>query len=302
MDNYARYARQLLFPGIGPEGQAKLSKARVVLVGCGADGSAIADRLVRAGVGHLALVDRDFIELNNLQRQALYDEDDLRANLPKAIAAERKLRRINSQVEITGIVADLNTENAEELLAEADLVMDGADNFEVRYIINDVCVKHGIPWVYCGVVASYGMTMTIVPHQTPCLRCLFPDAPPPGATPTCDTAGIVNPIVTVVAGIAAAEGLKLLVGSGERNRGIIHVDLWENTFDVFDSGPPRADCPTCGWGDYEFLERPSGAVDVHPRAVNGEEVGPVVARLTDWRALLKLGPEHKTIWYEAEIR
>ena len=257
--DYTRYARQLIFPGIGKEGQEKLLKARVALVGCGADGSAIADRLVRAGVGHLTLIDRDFIELNNLQRQVLYDEDDLRANLPKAVAAERKLRRVNSQVEVAGVVADLNAENAEELLVGADLVMDGADNFEVRYIINDVCVKHDIPWVYCGVVASYGMTMTIVPHQTPCLRCLFPDTPPPGATPTCDTAGIVNPIVSVVAGIAAAEGMKLLVGSGERNRGVIHVDLWENTFEAFDGGPPRADCPTCGRGDYEFLGRPTGA-------------------------------------------
>src|SRR5512136_3302967 len=140
--DYTRYARQLIFPGIGKEGQEKLLKAHVVLVGCGADGSAIADRLVRAGVGHLTLIDRDFIELNNLQRQALYDEDDLRANLPKAVAAEHKLRRINSQVEVAGVVADLNAENAEELLAGADLVMDGADNFEVRYIINDVCVKH----------------------------------------------------------------------------------------------------------------------------------------------------------------
>jgi molybdopterin/thiamine biosynthesis adenylyltransferase len=255
----ARYTRQLIFPGIGKEGQEKLLEARVVLVGCGADGTAIADRLVRAGVGHLTLIDRDFIELNNLQRQVLYDEDDLRANLPKAIAAERKLRRINSQIEITGLVADLNAENAEELLAGANLVMDGTDNFEARYIVNDVCVKRDIPWVYCGVVASYGMTMTIVPHQTPCLRCIFADAPPPGATATCDTAGIVNPIVTVVAGIAVAEGTKLLVGTGERNRGIIHVDLWENTFDVFDNGPPRPDCPTCGRGEYEFLEHASGA-------------------------------------------
>jgi len=254
-----RYARQLIFPGIGEAGQEKLSKARVVLVGCGADGTAIADRLVRAGVGHLTLIDRDFIELNNLQRQLLYDEEDLRANLPKAIAAEQKLQRINSQVTVTGVVADLNAENAEELLTYADLVMDGTDNFEARYIINDVCVKHGIPWVYCGVVASYGMTTTIVPHQTPCLRCLFADAPPPGATATCDTAGIVGPIVTVVAGIAAAEGIKLLVGTGERNTGIIHVDLWNNTFDAFDSGSPRPDCPTCGQGDYEFLERASGA-------------------------------------------
>jgi len=257
--DYARYARQLIFPGIGEEGQKRLLASHVVLVGCGADGTAIADRLVRAGVGHLTLVDRDFIELNNLQRQALYDEDDLLANLPKAVAAERKLQRINSQIHITGVVADLNTENAEELLVGADMVMDGTDNFEARYLINDVCVKHAIPWVYCGVVASYGMTMTIVPHQTPCLRCLFTDSPPPGATATCDTAGIVGPIVTVLAGIAAAEGIKLLVGEGKRNPGIIHADVWENMFEVFDSGTPRPDCPTCGLHRYEFLEQPSGA-------------------------------------------
>jgi adenylyltransferase/sulfurtransferase len=219
----------------------------------------IADRLVRAGVGHVTLIDRDFIELNNLQRQVLYDEDDLRENLPKAVAAERKLRRINSEVELTGLVADLNTENAEELLAGADLVMDGTDNLEARYIINDVCVKHGIPWVYCGVVASYGMTMTIDPHQTPCLRCLFTDAPPPGATATCDTIGILGPVVSVVGGIAAAEGIKLLVGEGERNPGIIHLDLWDNSFYTFESGSPRPDCPACGLGEYEFLERETGA-------------------------------------------
>ncbi len=257
--DYVRYARQLIFAGIGREGQEKLLSARVVLVGCGADGTVIADRLVRAGVGHLTLIDRDFIELNNLQRQVLYDEDDLRQNLPKAVAAERKLRRINSQVELTGLVADLNAENAEELLAGADLVMDGTDNLEARYVINDVCVKHGIPWIYCGVVASYGMTMTIVPHQTPCLRCLFSDAPPPGATATCDTVGILGPIVSVVAGIAAAEGIKLLVGEGERNSGIIHVDLWDNSFYTFESGSPRPDCPACSLGEYEFLEGETGA-------------------------------------------
>jgi adenylyltransferase/sulfurtransferase len=258
-NDYARYARQIIFSGIGQEGQEKLLNARVVLVGCGATGTLIADRLVRAGVGHLTLIDRDFIELNNLQRQVLYDEDDLRENLPKAIAAERKLRRINSDVIVTGLVADLNAENSEELLADADLVMDGTDNLEARYIINDVCVKHGIPWVYCGVVASYGMTMTIIPHQTPCLRCLFADAPPPGSTATCDTVGILGPVVSVVAGIAAAEGIKLLVEQGERNPGVIHVDLWDNTFNTFDSGPPHPDCPACGMGEYDFLEREAGA-------------------------------------------
>ena len=197
--------------------------------------------------------------MNNLQRQVLYDEEDLRDNLPKAVAAERKLRRINSQVKLTGLVADLNAENAEELLVGADLVMDGTDNLEARYVINDVCVKHGIPWVYCGVVASYGMTMTIVPRQTSCLRCIFSDAPPPGTTATCDTAGILGPVVSVVAGIAASEGIKLLVEGGERNQGIIHVDLWDNTFNIFDSGAPRPNCPACGQGEYEFLERETGA-------------------------------------------
>jgi len=259
IEDYARYARQLIFAGIGREGQEKLLRARVVLVGCGADGTVIADRLVRAGIGHLTLIDRDFIELNNLQRQVLYDEDDLRNNLPKAVAAERKLRRINSQVELTSLVADLNAENAEELLVGADLVMDGTDNLEARYVINDVCVKHAIPWIYCGVVASYGMTMTIVPHQTPCLRCLFSDAPPPGSTATCDTVGILGPIVSVVAGIAAAEAIKLLVGEGERNSGIIHVDLWDNSFYTFESGSPRLDCPACGLSKYEFLEGETGA-------------------------------------------
>jgi molybdopterin/thiamine biosynthesis adenylyltransferase len=261
-DHLSRYVRQLIFPGIGREGQQRLLDAHVVLVGCGADGTVIADRLVRSGIGHLTIVDRDFIELNNLQRQVLYDEDDLANNLPKAIAAERKLRRINSQVDIQGLVADLNPENAEDLLTGADLVMDGTDNFEARYIINDVCVKYNIPWVYCGVVSSYGMTMTIVPHQTPCLRCLFADAPPPGTTATCDTAGILGPIVSVMAGVAAAEGIKLLVNQGERNSGIIHIDLWENSFNAFDSGSPRPDCPTCGLGEYGFLDWESGTQSV----------------------------------------
>jgi adenylyltransferase/sulfurtransferase len=259
VNDYDRYVRQLIFRGIGEEGQRELLNARVALVGCGATGTVIADRLARAGVGHLTLIDRDFIELNNLQRQVLYDEHDLQDNLPKAIAAEQKLRCVNSQIEINGLVADFNVENAEELLIGADLVMDGTDNFEARYIINDACVKHDIPWVYCGVVASYGMTMTIVPRQTPCLRCLFADTPPPGASATCDTVGILGPVVSVLGGVAAAEAIKLLVGQGDRNQGIIYVDLWDNTFDTFDAGLPRGDCPTCGRDEYEFLEHASGA-------------------------------------------
>ena len=252
--DYDRYSRQVLFSGIGREGQDRLARARVVLVGCGADGSAVADRLVRAGVGHLVIIDRDYVELNNLQRQVLYDEEDASRRLPKAVAAERSLRRINSSVAVEGVVTDLNPENAEELLRGADLVMDGTDNFEARYLVNDVCIKYAIPWVYCGVVATYGMTMTIVPHQTPCLRCVFSEAPLPGSTVTCDTAGIVNPIVFVLGGIAAGEGIKLLTGGGDINRGIIYVDLWHNVFDVLESGQPRADCPACGQGRYDHLQ------------------------------------------------
>jgi len=284
-----RYARQTLVQEIGATGQQKLAAAHVVLVGCGADGSAIADRLVRGGVGNLTLIDRDFVELGNLQRQVLYDEADVAARLPKAVAAERKLRTINSAVTVRGVVADLNPENAADLLGAADLVMDGTDNFEARYLINDVCVKQRIPWVYCGVVATYGMTMTIVPHSTPCLRCVFPEPPPPGSTATCDTVGIWNPIVSVLGGIAAAEGMKLLIGSGTINRGIIYIDLWHNAFDVLDSGDPLPDCPACGRGTFEFLDRVGlieattlcgrTAVQVRPRRAGPVSLSALAGRL-----------------------
>jgi adenylyltransferase/sulfurtransferase len=256
-----RYARQTLVQDIGEAGQQKLVAARVVLVGCGADGSAIADRLVRAGVGDLTIIDRDFVELSNLQRQVLYDEADVAARLPKAVAAERKLQAINSTVTVRGVVTDLNADNAADLLKDAQLVMDGTDNFEARYLINDVCIKRRIPWVYCGVVATYGMTMTIVPGVTPCLRCVFPEPPPPGSTATCDTVGIWNPIVSVLGGVAAAEGMKLLMGGGEVNRGIIYVDLWHNAFDILESGDPQADCPACGRQTFEYLAT-AGLMDV----------------------------------------
>jgi adenylyltransferase/sulfurtransferase len=259
-DEYGRYARQIIFPGIGEDGQEKLLNARVALVGCGADGSLIADRLVRAGVGQLTIIDQDFLELNNLQRQFLYDEGDCRASLPKAVAAQRRLRSINSEVAVTGVVTDLNAANAEELLAGADLVMDGTDNPGARYIINDVCVKHDIPWVYCGVVASHGTVMTIVPHQTACLRCLAPDPPPSGSTETAAIVGIINPIVPAVAGIAVAEGLKLIVGVGERLEGTFRLDLWDNTIEVSEGMPPLPGCPCCDRGEYEFLEPESGDV------------------------------------------
>jgi molybdopterin/thiamine biosynthesis adenylyltransferase len=257
--NLARYLRQTIFPGIGEDGQRKLLEARVLIAGCGATGTVVANHLARAGIGHLTVVDRDFIELNNLQRQLLYDEKDLAANLPKAIAAERKLRAINSEIDVRGIVADINAENIETLIAGMTLVMDGTDNFETRYIVNDACIKHNIPWVYTGAVSSYGMSQTIIPGQTACLRCLFSDIPPAGSTATCDTAGVVGPVVSVVASISATEAIKYIVGNGERNEGIIHADVWYNTYEQFDNGGPRADCPACGQRNFEFLNQERGA-------------------------------------------
>ncbi len=227
--------------------------ARVVIIGCGANGSVMANTLARAGVGALVIVDRDFVELNNLQRQVLFDEDDVARGAPKAIAAADKLRRVNSSITIAGVVADANPENIEELIAGATLVLDGTDNFETRFLINDACVKHALPWVYAGAVASYGMTMTIIPHVTACLRCVFQKEPPPGTLPTCDTAGVIGPIVNVMASIACAEALKFLAGAGTRNAGIINVDLWDNSFESF-AIARRADCPTCGQNKFEFLE------------------------------------------------
>ena len=255
----ARYARQTIFHGIGAAGQQKLLAAKVVVIGCGATGTNIANHLARAGVGELVVVDRDFIELNNLQRQLLFDENDLAQTLPKAVAAERKLRAINSDIRVTGIVSDVNAENIESLIDGATLVMDGTDNFETRYILNDACVKHNIPWIYTGVVSSYGMSQTIVPGQTACLRCHYPDLPAPGASPSCDTAGVVGPVVASIAGISATEAIKLIVGQGQINTGIIHIDLWDLSLEQLAMGAPRPDCPTCGLHQFEFLKGEQGS-------------------------------------------
>ncbi|MCI0475140.1 MAG: ThiF family adenylyltransferase [Anaerolineales bacterium] len=252
-----RYSRQTIFAPFGAAGQERLLAARVVIVGCGANGSVMANTLARAGVGALVIVDRDFVELKNLQRQILFDEDDVARGTPKAIAAAEKLRRANSSIQIDGVVTDVNAENIEDLIARATLVLDGTDNFETRFLINDACVKHSIPWIYAGAVASYGMTMTIVPRETACLRCVFTRAPAPGALPTCDTAGILPPIVNVIASIASAEAIKFIAGAGTRNAGIINVDLWDNSFESF-ALARRADCPACAQNQFEYLEGTRG--------------------------------------------
>ncbi len=254
-----RYIRQIVFPGIGEAGQRALLNASVTLVGCGALGSALANLMVRGGVGRLIIADRDFVELNNLQRQNLYDETHVARNLPKAIAAAERLQIINSEVEIVPHVVDVNPGNVESLVSGAHLVLDGNDNFEVRYLINDACVKLGVPWVYAAVIGSSGMTATIVPGKTACLRCLFPDMPPPGSVPTCETAGILGPVVQTIASIAAAEGLKLLTGQGVLNHGLIAVDVWDHTYEQFESAGRRPNCPTCGVGEFEYLNAEIGS-------------------------------------------
>lgn len=251
-----RYTRQILFSGIGEAGQRKMLKSKAVIIGCGALGTVIANNLTRAGVGHLVIADRDHIELNNLQRQILFDEEDIARGLPKAVAAAQKLSRVNSSIRIEPVVTDVHFGNIEALIRGADIVLDGTDNFETRYLINDACVKNDIPWVYGGVIAGCGMSMTILPGKTPCLRCLYSEIPPPGAAATCDTAGVLGPIVGVIASIESAEAMKLLTGQGHLNEGLITVDLWANTFE-FIAIPKRAgNCPACGRGNSEFLTAP----------------------------------------------
>src|SRR5438067_15833 len=224
-----RYSRQMRFYGIGQEGQRRLVESHVTLCGCGALGTVLANALVRAGVGHLRLIDRDFIETSNLQRQVLFDERDVAENLPKAEAAARKLASINSSVYVEPVVTDIDRTNILELVGDADLILDGTDNFEVRYLINDAAVKLGKPWVYGGCIGSHGQTMTILPGQTPCLRCVFEAAPAPGEAGTCETAGVLSPIVNIVASFQATEAFKILTGHTDAiNRDLLFLDVWDN--------------------------------------------------------------------------
>ena len=246
-----RYSRQTVLPAMGEEGQAKLVKSRAVIIGCGALGSNIATLLVRAGVGNVRIVDRDFIEYHNLQRQVLFNEDDIKAQLPKAVAAERHLRKVNSLVEVEGIVADVNYTNIERFCADADVILDGLDNIETRYLINDVALKQGIPWVYGGAIATYGMTMTIIPGKTPCLRCMHLAPPDSGVALTCETAGVLGTAPAIIGSLQATEAMKILVGAREMKKGLVVLDVWARTFHQLEI-KPREDCPACR-GNYEFL-------------------------------------------------
>jgi len=248
-----RYSRQILFPGIGPEGQRKLAEGRVSIVGCGATGTCAASLLARAGVGHLRIIDRDYVEASNLQRQTLFDEADAAESLPKAIAAARKIAAFNSEIHVQAEVADLVPGNIQPLLAESDLILDATDNFETRYLINDFAVEQRRPWIYAAAVASYAVTMNILPEETACLACVFP-AQPQGTVETCDTAGILNSAVNLIASIQATEALKYLVGArGQLRRSLLSFDVWSNDHAEIAAAKPRADCPTCARREFPHL-------------------------------------------------
>jgi molybdopterin/thiamine biosynthesis adenylyltransferase len=286
-EQLARYSRQTLFPPIGEEGQFKLIHSRVAIVGMGALGTVLANHMVRAGVGYVRIIDRDYVEWSNLQRQMLFDENDAEQLAPKAIAAAHRLRQINSFVEIDPHVSDLNPTNAETLLGDVDLILDGTDNFSVRFLLNDVSIKHHIPWIYGGAVSSRGVSMTIVPGQTPCLRCMFGQAPQQGIGDTCDTAGVISPIIHLVASHQATEAMKILVGDHKHlNRQMIHIDLWYNQHSFIDvSHAKKIDCPACGNGHFEYLQADLQGETIQSLCGrNSVQIFPVVSQSYDLRA------------------
>jgi len=257
--NQEKYSRQVLFSPIGAEGQQKLFRSSAVIVGCGALGTAQASALVRAGVGRVRIVDRDFVEESNLQRQTLFDEADVAANLPKAVAAQRKLKLINSDVEAEGVVADVDSHNVESLVEGFEVILDGTDNFATRYLLNDAALKLQIPWIYGAVVASYAATLTIVPGRTPCLACVFPQ-PPQGLHDTCDTVGVIAPAVAWAAAVQVTEALKIFLGRFDELHGsLLAFDIWKSQFQQI---KPTADaqCRACVKRDFVHLH---GSGQIH---------------------------------------
>jgi len=250
-----RYSRQILFADIAAEGQRRLRESQVLIIGCGALGSAQAESLARAGVGKLRVVDRDFVEFSNLQRQTMFTEADAHDRLPKVIACARHLREINSTVTCEPEIADVNYSNIERLIEGCAVVIDGTDNFATRYLINDTCIKHHVNWIYGAAVGSYGVTMTIRPGATPCLRCIFPEAPPAASAPTCDTAGVIMPIINIVAAVQVTETLKLLTGRVQDLHGsLMQFDVWRNEWRRISVGAPANNCATCAERIFEALD------------------------------------------------
>ena len=272
--DHDRYSRQILFPGIGEPGQERLLRSRVAVVGCGALGSFQAGALARAGVGRLVLVDRDYVELSNLQRQWLYEEADVEAGLPKAVAASRRISHINSSITAEPVVADLTAANIEDALGKVDLILDGADNFEVRYLVNDFALSTDTPWVYGAAVGSYGLTFPVVPGETPCLKCLYPE-PPSGVQPTCETAGVVNSITSLIASLQVAWAFRILVKTEPLSPRLTMVDIWTGAMRQLELPKRDQECPACVKRDFRHLRGEGrapvslcgrNAVQIHERA------------------------------------
>ncbi len=308
MTGLSRYHRQMLLPQIGPEGQQRLSASHAAVVGCGALGACLADMLARAGVGRLTLIDRDLIELTNLQRQVLYDEQDLADGLPKAEAARRRLSRINSSIALDAVVDDVNPSNVERLIGDADAILDGLDNFETRYLLNDLSVKRGIPYVYGGAVATHGMTAAFLPHASPagrparpwdahagpCLRCVFDAAPPAGTSQTCDTAGVLGPLIGIIANWQAVEAIKILAGRFDAvTRDLTTIDVWRGEHHRLNiSGAYRAgECLCCGQGKFEHLAGEFSGATASLCGRDAVQIVPRLAATTDLESLAaRLGP------------
>jgi molybdopterin/thiamine biosynthesis adenylyltransferase len=248
-----RYSRQVLFPPIGEEGQARICSARVAIVGCGALGSFQAEALARAGVGALHLIDRDYVDFSNLQRQWLYSEADALAETPKAIAAQARLREVNKNVDVSAFVADLTPSNAEELLSGCDLILDGTDNFETRYLLNDISVKRSVPWIYGAAVGSYGIVMPVVPSCGPCLACVYPE-PPEGRQPTCDVDGVLSSVTAAVAALQCASALRLLVGWPDFKGFVQTIDVWTGSMRRTDLASRDPGCLVCAARQFRFLD------------------------------------------------
>ncbi len=283
-----RYSRQILFDGIGAAGQQRLLASKVVIIGCGALGAMQLEMLARAGVGYLRAIDRDFVEFSNLQRQVMFDEKQAAEQLPKAIAATQRVRDINSQIEIEGIVADVNHTNVEQLIEDADIVLDGTDNFETRFLINDACVKHNIPWIYGAAVASYGLSMVILPQRTPCLRCVFENAPPPGSAPTCDTSGVLLPIIAMIAALQVGEALKILTQHWEKLHGkLMQIDIWQATSTKINLAGlrERSDCRCCHQQQFDFLHPLHRTLTTTLCGRNSVQIVPAIANKIDFSQL-----------------
>ena len=270
-----RYYKQTLLPQIGADGQGLLGKSKVVIAGCGALGTSLANIMVRSGVGTVVIIDRDYIDYDNLPRQILFDEDDIRKGLPKSVAAAEKLRLVNSEITITPVVADLTSSNIEELFTGSDLILDGTDNFETRFLMNEACDKLRIPWVYAGVVSTYGMIYATIPGETPCLNCFIHTLPAPGSFPTCATTGVLNTAVSMVTSIEATEGLKILLGKKSMiSEKLIYVDVWHGLFKHFAIKKGDMPCRICDEHKYELLKAETGVKAVSLCGHNSVQVTP----------------------------